>query len=109
MFGLENSNSTVAASYTTQDKPIKKLRELVGTEKRLFGFIITKPTQFGRSVLLCAEDCLIALPDRYLRNFSEGSAEDVALLKSGTKKIGNVAEVTTQGGNKTFTFDIIDA
>lgn len=110
MFGLENSNSTAAASYSTQGKQIVKLKDLVGQEKRLYGFLITKPTKYGRSVLLCAEDCLIALPDRYLRNFTDAaSAEDVALLKSGTKKITNIVEVTTNEGNTTYAFDLADA
>lgn len=109
MFGLENNNSTVAESYNTKDKEIVKLKALIGQEKRLFGFLITKPGQYGRSVLLCAEDCMIALPERYLRNFTgEVSAEDVAALKSGTKKITNVVEVETKNGNKTVRFDIAD-
>lgn len=109
MFGLENNNSTVAESYKTEGKKIVKLKELIGSEKRLFGFLITKPGQYGRSVLLCAEDCMIALPERYLRNFTDGaSAEDVAALKSGTKKITNVVEVETKNGTKTVRFDIAD-
>lgn len=109
MFGLEQNNSTAAASYSTEGKKIVKLKELVGQEKRLFGFLITKPTKYGRSVLLCAEDCLIALPDRYLRNFTDSaSADDVAILKSGTKKITNIVEVTTKDGNTTYSFDLAD-
>lgn len=109
MFGLENNNSTVAESYETKGKKIVKLKNLVGQEKRLFGFLITKPGQYGKSVLLCAEDCLIALPERYLRNFTdEASADDVAVLKSGTKKITAITEITTQSGNKTVTFEIAD-
>ena len=109
MFGLENNNSTVAESYETKGKEIVKLKNLVGQQKRLFGFLITKPGQYGKSVLLCAEDCLIALPERYLRNFTEeASAEDVAVLKSGTKKICNITEITTQSGNSTVTFEIAD-
>lgn len=109
MFGLEKNNSTVAESYVTKGKPIKKLHELIGQEKRLFGFLITKPGQYDRSVLLCAEDCLVALPQRYLRNFTdEAAAEDVAALKTGTKKLTNVAELKTQNGQVTTVFDIAD-
>ena len=109
MFGLENNNSTVAESYEIKGKEIVKIKNLVGQQKRLFGFLITKPGQYGKSVLLCAEDCLIALPERYLRNFTEeASAEDVADLKSGTKKICDITEIVTKSGNKTVTFDIAD-
>lgn len=109
MFGLEKNNSTIAEGYDTKNKDIVKLKTLVGQEKRLFGFLITKPGQYGKSVLLCAEDCMIALPERYLRNFTdEASADDVAVLKSGTKKITNIVEIDTQSGNKTVTFEIAD-
>lgn len=109
MFGLENNNLTIAEGYDTKHKDIVKLKTLVGQEKRLFGFLITKPGQYGKSVLLCAEDCMIALPERYLRNFTdEASEDDVAALKSGTKKICDITEITTQSGNKTVTFDIAD-
>ena len=109
MFGLENTNSTVAESYETQGKEIVKLQSLIGKEKRLFGFIITKPNEYGRGVLLCAEDCMIALPQRYLRNFTDEAAnEDVELLKSGTKKICNIQELKTKSGQKTTIFEIKD-
>lgn len=109
MFGLEKNNSTIAEGYDTKNKDIVKLKTLVGQEKRLFGFLITKPGKYGKSVLLCAEDCMIALPERYLRNFTdEASADDVAVLKSGTKKICNITEITTQSGNSTVTFEIAD-
>lgn len=108
MFGLENTKATVAESYKTEGKPIVKLATLAGQEKRLYGYLITKPNQYGQGVLLCAEDCMIALPNRYLANFRDSSDEDRELLKSGTKKITAITEVTTQAGNKTFTFDIQD-
>lgn len=109
MFGLEKNNSTIAEGYDTKNKDIVKLKTLVGQEKRLFGFLITKPGHYGKGVLLCAEDCMIALPERYLRNFTdEASADDVAVLKSGTKKICNITEITTHSGNITVTFEIAD-
>lgn len=108
MFGLENNNTTVAESYETKGKEIKKLSALAGAEKRLFGYLITKPNQYGQGVLLCAEDCMIALPQRYLSNFRDASDEDREALKTGTKKITNIVEIATKGGNKTYTFEIKD-
>ena len=108
MFGLENNNATVAESYITQGKPIVKLSAFVGKETRLFGYLITKAGQFGPGVLLCGENEMISLPNRYLSNFRDSSDEDREGLKTGTKKLTDVRELTTKNGQKTVVFDIRD-
>lgn len=105
-----NGRSTVAEGYDSKSRSIVKLGE--AKEQRLYGFIIGKEGKTAkgkilpRKVLLCGEEALISLPERYTKIFEEYGDEQIAALNSGRMFIKNIRELETTNGS-TFIFDIV--
>lgn len=108
-FGMNAGKSTVADGYETKERDIVKLGE--ANEQRIYGFIISKEgkTKKGktlpRKVLLCGEEALVSLPERYTAIYEGYNDEQIALLKSGRVMLRNITPLSTQNGD-TFLFDL---
>lgn len=98
--------STVAEGLDTSKFEIKNLKDCIGKEYNLYGYIITKPGKFGKGVLLVTQDFYISLPKRYVEIYDGGlTPDEIESLKSGKCKITNIREIDTSNG-KTTTFNI---
>lgn len=97
--------STLNEEINTKDFEIKKLKECVGLEANVYGYLITKATKYGRNVLLATKEMYISLPSRYVEKFSNLSIQEIEALKSGKVKITNIHDFESKNGITTV-FDL---
>jgi len=108
-FGMNTGKSTVAEGYNSKERDIVKLGE--ANEQRIYGFIISKESKTKKGkilppkVLLCGEEALVSLPERYTAIYKGYNDEQIALLKSGRVMLRNITPIETPNGD-TFVFDL---
>lgn len=103
-FGLESGSTTIAESYDTKTRKIKKLSEI--EQQRIYGYMITAATRYGEGVLLCGENDLISLPKRYVEKFKAMNEDQRSQLKSGRVWINGIEKIETNQG-ETYTFRLV--
>lgn len=89
----------------------KDREKLLGKTVNVRGFLVTKPSKYGSSVLVVIEPIdgieLLYLPERYVDEFRDFNEEEVTAITSGHLALTNFREVETKNG-MTVLFDYAD-
>lgn len=109
MFNEKNfEKRTVNKAINTRELPFVKLKELVGTSQRIYGYFFTNG-DYGKQLVCVTKDKLINMPNRYLSTFEEWSDEERVSIIEGGLVLADIREYLTKTGKTCIIFDYMDA
>ena len=103
-----SGKSTINEDYIMEAREIRKIADCIGESFRIWGFCITKDAGYGKGVLLCADQCLLSLPKRYVEVYESFTADDIQDIKSGNVYVFDIKKLEAKkpGQRDTITFEM---